>query len=385
MTTVDSLKAAIDRLTHVLNTLNTARTGGFQVPLGQPPQGGGDGFQFGNPQNNSQRIDEIQETYRRESANERHNMRTGAEMMAGEMGSLLSWGGLSMRRIAGHALRVYQKIEGAKQAREEEIRRRDVWERRQMEKQRKGIESSKQRQDEKVEREMERRDEWDKKFQREAEREKDRQDKNGGSTPDSGEKIRRRAFEKEQAWKYEDEMARRDKFDKANDKTSDMIEGKEAELASMAETKALQGQQVKGAGSGGAAIAVVAVIAGLVMLGKAALDAAKSVGEMAKDLAKVSPTMAYVAQTKEIRDTMRNQRKGEMLAGSASRLLDEEAKFLDSKLSIEVMYEDLKNGFFTSILKKMNMVIELLGLEDTDTKAKDPQTAIKIAEDFARN
>lgn len=290
-----------------------------------------------------------------------------------------------MRRIAGHALRVYQKIEGAKQAREEEIRRRDVWERRQMEKQRKGIESSKQRQDEKVEREMERRDEWDKKFQREAEREKDRQDKNGGSTPDSGEKIRRRAFEKEQAWKYEDEMARRDKFDKANDKTSDMIEGKEAELASMAETKALQGQQVKGAGSGGAAIAVVAVIAGLVMLGKAALDAAKSVGEMAKDLAKVSPTMAYVAQTKEIRDTMRNQRKGEMLAGSASRLLDEEAKFLDSKLSIEVMYEDLKNGFFTSILKKMNMVIELLGLEDTDTKAKDPQTAIKIAEDFARN
>lgn len=139
MTSVDDLKNAIERLASIISNLNAARVGAFRVSVDQKAIGS-DGFEFGSPKSESQRIDETQEKYRREIADIRHNQRTGPEMIAGEIGSLLSWGGLSLRRVAGHGLRIFQRIEQAKLMREEEMRRRDIWERRQQEKKRRSEE-----------------------------------------------------------------------------------------------------------------------------------------------------------------------------------------------------------------------------------------------------
>lgn len=132
--------------------------------------------------------------------------------------------------------------------------------------------------------------------------------------------------------------------------------------------------------AGPAAIALLAV-AGLVAFVAALKNAADTLIEKQKELAKFSPSMAGVYARRDISEMFRERRRGELLSGSTERLIDQEQRFKDSTFNIEVMYEDLKTqfltGFYASLADIASSVNNILKRLNLDSKDKQTQEAVK--------
>lgn len=104
------------------------------------------------------------------------------------------------------------------------------------------------------------------------------------------------------------------------------------------------------AGAGRAAGPIAAIVAAVVAMNefrKAVEQATEETFEHAKNLAKVSGSMAAVIVERDVRQMLRDIRTGEALAPSTKELADAEHRRKEAMLPIEIAIQDLKNGLLT--------------------------------------
>lgn len=119
-----------------------------------------------------------------------------------------------------------------------------------------------------------------------------------------------------------------------------------------------------------AVAAAAAVIVGTVALGLAIKGAADELIEFNKKFAAVHSGMAQMYAEREMREMFRDQKKAEALVGPTGRLIEEEQKFKDETMPMELMWEELKTGIltdfyatFTVIAGGVQGILEMLGVE----------------------